>query len=88
MAREAHPRPTLERKVAGGTTAVTAILADNVLSLAWVGDSRAVLTQGFKALRVTREIATALGVHENTVARDIRLAEAWLVKQMKTDEIP
>lgn len=32
-----------------------------------------------------KEIATALGVHENTVARDIRLAEAWLLKQMKEE---
>lgn len=30
-----------------------------------------------------KEIAAALGVHENTVARDMRLAEAWLFRSMK-----
>jgi RNA polymerase sigma-70 factor, ECF subfamily len=32
-----------------------------------------------------KEIAAALGVHENTVARDVRLAEAWLLRQMKEE---
>lgn len=57
----------VERKVAGGTTAVTAILADNVLSVAWVGDSRAVLTQGFKALRVTRDHKPSLADEEKRI---------------------
>jgi RNA polymerase sigma-70 factor, ECF subfamily len=30
-----------------------------------------------------KEIAAALSVHENTVARDLRLAQAWLHRQMK-----
>jgi RNA polymerase sigma factor (TIGR02999 family) len=30
-----------------------------------------------------KEIAAALGVHENTVARDLRLAEAWLHREIK-----
>jgi RNA polymerase sigma factor (TIGR02999 family) len=29
-----------------------------------------------------KEIASALGVHQNTVARDLRLAEAWLHRHM------
>lgn len=29
-----------------------------------------------------KEIAAALGVHENTVTRDLRLSEAWLHRQM------
>lgn len=29
-----------------------------------------------------KEVATALSVHENTVARDLRLAEAWLNRHM------
>jgi RNA polymerase sigma factor (TIGR02999 family) len=29
-----------------------------------------------------KEIASTLGVHENTVARDLRLAEAWLHREM------
>lgn len=33
------------------------------------------------------EIAASLGVHENTVARDLRLAEAWLLSRMKSDNV-
>jgi len=29
-----------------------------------------------------KEVAAALGVHENTVARDLRLAQAWLYRHM------
>jgi RNA polymerase sigma factor (TIGR02999 family) len=32
-----------------------------------------------------REIAAALGVHENTVARDLRLANAWLLSRLKSE---
>jgi DNA-directed RNA polymerase specialized sigma24 family protein len=28
------------------------------------------------------EIATAIGVHVNTVARDLRLAEAWIQRRL------
>lgn len=31
-----------------------------------------------------KEIAAALDVHENTVARDLRLAEAWLLRQLES----
>ena len=33
-----------------------------------------------------KEIAAALSVHDNTVARDLRLAEAWLNRQMTPAE--
>jgi RNA polymerase sigma factor (TIGR02999 family) len=33
-----------------------------------------------------KEIAGALSVHENTVARDLRLAEAWLHRHMTASE--
>jgi RNA polymerase sigma factor (TIGR02999 family) len=33
-----------------------------------------------------REIASALGVHENTVARDLRLAEAWIHRHLRGAE--
>lgn len=32
-----------------------------------------------------QEIAWALGVHANTVARDLRLAEAWLLRDLQTE---
>ena len=51
----------------GGTTAVTAVLADNVLSIAWVGDSRAVLAQGNRAIRLTRDHKPGLPDEEKRI---------------------
>lgn len=49
---------------------MTVVLAGNVLSVAWVGDSRAVLAQGGKAVRLTRDHKPTLPDEEKRI-RDV-----------------
>jgi DNA-directed RNA polymerase specialized sigma24 family protein len=58
-------------------------LDDALVALAAVDErkARAVELHYFGGLG-QKEVAAVLSVHENTVARDLRLAEAWLLRHM------
>jgi RNA polymerase sigma factor (TIGR02999 family) len=72
-----------EELVAGGRPDELVALDDALEALAAVDErkARAVELHYFAGMG-HKEIAAALSVHENTVARDLRLAEAWLHRHM------
>jgi RNA polymerase sigma factor (TIGR02999 family) len=72
-----------EGLVAGGRPEELVALDDALEALAAVDErkARAVELHYFGGMS-HKEIAAALSVHENTVARDLRLAQAWLHRHM------
>jgi RNA polymerase sigma factor (TIGR02999 family) len=83
--RGGHDRPITfdESLIAGDRPDALVALDDALDALAAVDErkARAVELHYFGGM-AHKEIASALAVHENTVARDLRLAEAWLHRQM------
>lgn len=72
-----------EGLVSGGRPHELVALDDALQSLAAVDERKAqVVELCYFAGMSHKEIAVALSVHENTVARDLRLAEAWLHRHM------
>ena len=87
--RGGHDRPvTLDEGLISGDRPDELVALDDALeALAAVDErkARAVELHYFGGMG-HKEIAAALSVHENTVARDLRLAEAWLNRHMTPAE--
>lgn len=83
--RGGRDRPvTLDEELIAGERPDELVALDEALeALAAVDERKArVVELHYFGGMAQKEIAAALGVHENTVARDLRLAEAWLNRHM------
>ncbi|PRP91101.1 RNA polymerase sigma factor [Enhygromyxa salina] len=72
-----------EQLIGGGRPEQLVALDDALAALADVDARKAeVVELRYFAGMTQQEIAQAVGVHVNTVARDLRLAEAWIHRQL------
>lgn len=75
---------TLDEQLIGGGRPEQLVALDDALAALAAVDARKaeVVELRYFAGLAQREIADVLGVHVNTVARDLRLAEAWIHRQL------
>jgi RNA polymerase sigma factor (TIGR02999 family) len=73
-----------ENRVAGDRPDELVALHDALTAFAKVDERKArVVEMHYFGGMEQREIAAALGVHEKTVARDLRFAQAWLNRELR-----
>ena len=76
-----------EELVSGGRPEELVALDESLEALAAVDERKARVVELYYFGGIGhKEIASSLGVHENTVARDLRLAEAWLHRHMTSSD--